>query len=217
MLTEVAVACSAAPISSAIAMNRLLKISSLTGSAVGADARRARDAARSRVEDQVAVASRPRASRARPRWSRRLDDQRRAVDDSSVGQAPRDGRARRRAAGTRSRTLRRPAERASHGSARSLRLDDERIDHRLAVVAIAEAAAVRGGEAARRVARGSSASSSVCRCPPAAAGRGARPAMRRVDALRRQSPRAPRASSALERAPKVLARAAAASCARGSS
>ena len=50
MLTEVAVACSATPISSAMAMNRLLKISSRTGSAsVPAASARSSGAARVRI------------------------------------------------------------------------------------------------------------------------------------------------------------------------
>ena len=88
MLTEVAVACSATPISSAIAMNRLLKISSITGSAsVPIACARSAGAARVRMSVPSSRARRP-ASRARPPWS---DDGSMISAGPSIRWSPRPG------------------------------------------------------------------------------------------------------------------------------
>ena len=68
MLTEWLVFSSVAPICSAIDMNRLLKISSITGSTCGADRLAALSRHGARQQDVAALAERRRASRARRRW-----------------------------------------------------------------------------------------------------------------------------------------------------
>ena len=199
MLTDVAVDCSATPISSAIAMNRLLKISSRTGSTAVPMAW-PRSSGTARVSTSVAVVGAHRLPAGLDHRRRGgFEDQRGAVDRlagaklvamvggpaaASIGLAPAP-------AGTR-------ALDAPTGDC----LDGQRIDHRLG-----HRRSRSAGGAARRTPRASSPARPArprawCRFPARAAARGGGGRSARARSLARRGPARAASSSSTSAAEK---------------